>query len=81
MRYLLFTYEKYYPGGGWQDFIGEYASLEEAKLAANSHEILQFAEIVDLETMSIVLEGNGDDGKFGRLPAYEWSTPDSIEVS
>jgi hypothetical protein len=30
-RYLLFCVECYYPSGGWQDFVGLFDSLEEAK--------------------------------------------------
>jgi ABC-type siderophore export system fused ATPase/permease subunit len=32
--YLLFGGDRYYPGGGVNDFIGAYPTLEEAKVAA-----------------------------------------------
>ena len=32
--YLLFSGDKYYPSGGWQDFDGTYATLEYAIMYA-----------------------------------------------
>lgn len=29
-RYLLFAYSTYYPNGGWNDFKGDFATVEEA---------------------------------------------------
>ena len=31
-RFVLFTYDAYYPGGGWNDKVGDFASVEEARL-------------------------------------------------
>lgn len=42
-RYLVFDYGDYYPGGGWNDFVGSFDSLEEAR--ASEHR-----EIVDTQT-------------------------------
>jgi hypothetical protein len=33
-RYLLFTYDSYYPGGGWTDFAGSFDTIEEARAAS-----------------------------------------------
>ena len=30
-RFLAFSCEQYYPGGGWNDFEGSFDTLEEAK--------------------------------------------------
>ncbi len=30
-RYVLFIWAKWEPGGGWDDFVGVYSDLEEAK--------------------------------------------------
>lgn len=32
--FLLFTYDQYYPSGGWNDFRGIYPDIETAKKAA-----------------------------------------------
>ena len=37
-RYLLFTYERYYPLGGFCDFEGDYATIEEAKAAVKAED-------------------------------------------
>jgi len=34
--YLLFAGSNYYPSGGWDDFRGEFNTLEEAREAAES---------------------------------------------
>lgn len=54
-RYALFTYDKYYPGGGWSDFIGTFNTIKQAKKASlknkykgfTSH--CDFYDIVDLQ--------------------------------
>lgn len=35
MSYLLFQYERFYPEGGWADYVGTYETLSEAKAAAD----------------------------------------------
>lgn len=53
--YLLFAFDKYYPVGGWDDYRGAYATLEEAwKGAANEFRGYQFYQIVDLTTLAVV---------------------------
>jgi hypothetical protein len=52
-RYLLFTYEDYYPAGGWRDFSGSFDTPEEAmtealKISAGN------ADLVDRETLQEV---------------------------
>ena len=36
MRYLAFAHEQFYPGGGWKDFRGSFATAEEAKAAIDA---------------------------------------------
>lgn len=42
-RYLVFDYSDYYPGGGWDDFVDSFDTLEEARK-------IESREIIDLET-------------------------------
>lgn len=47
-RYLLFAGWVYYPGGGWEDFIGSFDTVEEAKAAIEGSK--DWAHIIDKET-------------------------------
>ncbi len=50
-RYIVFAGDTYYPGGGWDDLVGTYATLEEAKAAAaDAKSKLDWAEIIDFDT-------------------------------
>jgi hypothetical protein len=51
-RYLVFAGSVYYPCGGWQDFVGFYATLEEARAEAAKRSQSSFAwsHVVDTET-------------------------------
>ena len=53
-RYAVFVYEFYYPAGGWDDFRGDYDTLEEAV----KHQGV--TQVVDLQTGKVVY---GDDDK------------------
>jgi hypothetical protein len=50
-RYLVFSGKNYYPSGGWDDFHGDYASLEQAKAVVEELEKddTVWAHIADLE--------------------------------
>jgi len=52
-RYVLFAYNPKRPRGGWHDFAGFYATLQEAQKAA---EKMTYHQIVDLEEKRIVEE-------------------------
>jgi hypothetical protein len=52
LRYLLFAGDTWYPGGGWDDFRGAFATIDEAKAADLSH--YDWAHIIDLRTMTEV---------------------------
>lgn len=58
-RYLVFSDENYYPGGGWNDFKSDYDSKEEAiesaKAWGRKHDY--WAHVVDTWTMEIIHEG------------------------
>lgn len=56
-RYLLFMGYEYSYHGGWNDFIGDYNTLEEAKLYALNNKTDWF-QIVDITTNTIVLKGD-----------------------
>ena len=54
--YLLFAYDRYYPGGGWGDFQGSFPSLEEAmKSGAECNN--EFWEVIWTDTLEIVADG------------------------
>jgi len=55
-KYLLFSGVSYYPCGGFSDFMGDFLSIEDAKLCeAPTKKTHDWAHIVDTETMMIVL--------------------------
>lgn len=59
MKFLLFTYDKYYPKGGWHDFRSSHASVQDAVVVvANMKEDLDFWHVVDIDTDTIVAKGN-----------------------
>ena len=67
-KYLVFTYDNYYPAGGWNDLEDVFETLDEAVAFAKSkvtapeppeekpdlytYPDADFAQVVDLETMS-----------------------------
>lgn len=54
-HYLVFGGAQYHPGGGWQDFQGDFASLEEAQeKAAEVRKVNDWVELVDLESMKVI---------------------------
>lgn len=55
-RYAVFTYDRYYPRGGWSDFRGAHETLEEAVAAMNACRD-DYGEVVDLETLRVVERG------------------------
>jgi hypothetical protein len=47
--FLVFAYDSYYPSGGWGDFKGGYATLEEAQAReAELKRTWDWVDIVDL---------------------------------
>lgn len=50
-RYALFGYDRYYPTGGWDDFVCSYDSLEDA---VSSFPDRDYKQIVDLQTGEVV---------------------------
>ncbi len=61
-RFLMFAFDTYYPGGGWEDFKGSFSDLEEAE-AWLEDEHKQNGMIVDSETGKSVVT-------FGPLADY-----------
>lgn len=55
MKYLLFSYDYYYPDGGWRDFGGVFNTIEEAVDAGvNTEWRKDVVEVVDVNTLAIV---------------------------
>lgn len=52
-QFALFTFETYYPGGGWNDFVDTYDNIEDAKARSKGRDNYQ---VVDLHTGEIVAE-------------------------
>lgn len=50
---LLFAGSTYYPEGGWDDFVGEFGSVEEA-LAAVADALVDWAHVVDRDAGRVV---------------------------
>ena len=59
-RYLLFKGNDYYPCGGWNDFSGFFASIEDAKstLSTELYDGSDWWHIVDSQTMQVVEKDN-----------------------
>jgi aminoglycoside phosphotransferase (APT) family kinase protein len=60
-RYILFAGEYYYPGGGWTDFVGSFATVEEAVADYKARETADpyrwdWYQVLDMETWTIVVE-------------------------
>lgn len=51
--YIVFAGDHYYPSGGMQDFIGNYATKDEAIAAAAGWD---WAQVVLLETLDVEME-------------------------
>ncbi len=58
MSFFLFAGDVYYPGGGWEDYKGEYATYDEAIMAAESSKC-DWWHIVNTLNLKIV-EHNSD---------------------
>lgn len=74
-RYLLFGGDRYYPSGGWQDYIGQFDSVVEAMREAlreeHSRSKFDWYQVVDTTTAKIVEDGMSEFGKFLRSPDQE----------
>ena len=55
-RYLLFSFIAYEELGGWDDFVGAFDSMEEAEAFPINKKLCW--QIVDLEKMEVVKQGN-----------------------
>lgn len=57
-RFLVFSYESYYPGGGWSDFLGSYDTAEAAYIA---HEYAD--DVIDTTTGQHVRRADANQSK------------------
>lgn len=65
-RYLAFADDTYYPGGGWDDFIGDFNSKAEAFAAAKkNNEHFGWWQVVDRDTKEFVEETQLENGDVG----------------
>jgi hypothetical protein len=55
-RFLLFAGDAYYPGGGWEDFVKAFPTLEEVQQAGKEIGRRQWWHIVDLEQLKMTHE-------------------------
>ena len=54
-RYLVFSFDDYYPSGGWGDFAGSSDTIEGAKkIEDNQKSKSDYTEIVDLKKMETI---------------------------
>lgn len=65
-KYLVFFCPRFYPRGGFEDFIGTFDSIEECRDCIQNHpELYMFeyisAHIVDSETLKIIWTDYGDE--------------------
>jgi hypothetical protein len=51
-QFLLFAGDTYYPGGGWDDFVGDFETVEAARNAAAS--CRDWWQVIDTATMKEV---------------------------
>ena len=75
-RFLRFEYAKYYPGGGMEDFVGDFDTLEEAKVFKTEADgFFSFVNILDTAERKIYT------GHFEK-PASRvvWIWDDEVEV-
>lgn len=60
-RYLLFMGVEFYPGFGWEDFVGAYDTIDEARKARaetrKADGFTQWWHIVDIETLAMIEQG------------------------
>ena len=52
-RFLVFTFDRWYPSGGWSDYAGSYATLEEAQDRVFKT-ICDCYQIVDTQTEQVI---------------------------
>lgn len=59
-QYLLFAYPGYYPCGGWNDFCGEFDTVEDAllRLVDMDRDQAEFWHIIDSRSMNCI-KGKG----------------------
>ena len=56
-RYLVFAYNRYYPGGGgWSDLVGGRNFLDEAEKLFLETKGYDYVELVDLKNMEVTKE-------------------------
>jgi hypothetical protein len=72
--FAFFAGAQYYPAPGFRDYSGSFATLDEAKAAADKYMASEgsysWVQVVDLRTCKIVYgEGSGHSGLFGEVKA------------
>lgn len=73
-RYALFSFPRYYPCGGWGDFVEAFESVDAAKSHLKKGEG-ENAEIVDLLEFKVVSRGRGIGRYYDDI---EWDWDDNV---
>lgn len=68
-RYLVFTGDRYYPAGGWGDFLGDYSSLAIAQADlldkvtkdSNGGEIRGWGHVADARLRKVIITASADE--------------------
>jgi len=60
-RYLVFEGYEYYPSGGWHDFAGDFATIEEANKSFGKDSCWRWGHIVDTISGEIVRDTDNED--------------------
>ena len=75
-RYAVFAFEFYYPEGGWDDYLGNYETIDEAK-ASVKNEYKCKCQIIDLKSLKIIMIGH-PYLPFNRENYWKWEKPQNI---
>lgn len=70
-NFLVFGFDRYYPGGGWEDFLETFDTFEESKTFVEEHRVKEklfedndpfdFYQIVDLKNKSFTELGREEE--------------------
>lgn len=71
-KYVLFTFDDYYPGGGMTDLRESFDTIEDAKAHKTLSDNMQ---IVDRDTWELVLEGSYVYIGYIRTGEIKWEDP------
>jgi len=59
--YLAFTWANYYPEGGFNDCLGSFMTIDDAKEAIKDEDWYEHYQIISIPLMAIVVQGRCDE--------------------